>query len=327
MAKAYTDTGYTFITGLVRALETKLLKKDFFEKLIKSEAHQGLNLIRSTIYGEYVKSPEDSITEIIDNRRQWLFSFIHDYSLHKELELFPALEYDYHNCKTLLKEKIFDIKLSDNCVDYGTISKEEILLIFKNEDYHSLPYKMPDTIRKAVELYYELKDPVLIDLILDQEMNGHYMHLAQNLKSGLITEYYKSRTDCLNFQIASRLKGVIPEQIKEYLFLKGGFISPDGFLDRIGKPIDGLVTLALHKSMPHMASALKDFSSNKFALERAGDTILKEILTKSQFAIWGVDPLFAYSQSLIIEFKTLKIIYGALQSEADESWIRQRIST
>lgn len=326
MKNISSDSRYTFITGVIRAMERNLLGTDFYGKLIKSgSADNAYDILKTTVYGEWIFSDTDSMANLITGRRLWLFGFIEKYSFHREISSLIRLEYDYHNCRILLKEKIFEIQLSDNLLEYGTINRNEIINIFEREDYKSLPETMAIAVYESVKRYYDSKNPFVIDLILDRAMMNHHLAVSDSLNSSIVKEYFRVKADCINFQILSRLKNINYNNILDILFLAGGSVAEAEFIAYLDRSFEESALLAFRKNMTVMADAVKDFSSNPFAIERATDRILKSILYKAQFCIFGIDPLFSYSQRVIAELKYLQMIIAALRSGADASLAEKRI--
>jgi len=327
MKKAVTDMRYTFIIGVIRAMEARLLTTDFFSKLIKANSLEGAyDLLKGTEYSEFISSDIDSIENIMKGKNQWLFDFIEKYSFHHHISSLLRLEYDYHNCRILLKEKIFEIELSDNLLDYGTIDKKTIISIFEKEEYFLFSEIMERSLVDAVEKYYETKNSLVIDLILDRGLMMDLLKISENLNSPIIIDFYKGKIDCFNFQILSRLQGKVSKNIRDLLFMRGGSIEESQFIDLIESTLDDAISLAFRYDLSLIMEALKAFSSERFALEKATDTYLKSILHQTQYSIFGVEPFFAFGQYVNMELKNLQLIIGALKSGAEAEWIEKRIS-
>ncbi len=322
------DKQYIFITGLLRSFENSYLTSDIINKLIKSESiDTALSILNNTVYSEFVDlENSQNFKKIIQNRKDWLFAFIEKYSYIEELSELFKLEYDYHNIKTLLKEKIFNLQNIDAVVDNGTIDKKTIQEIIKEEKYNQLPDSLQQTVKLAIETYYNEKRSVFIDLILDQGLFNHLLNKTETISNSFIIKYYKLKIDIINVQTLFRVKKQkIDLSLKKLLFLEGGDIEIPTLQKLITESFENIEKYLKNTDLSNLSKAFNQENKDFSVIETASDEIIVNYLKDANYLIWGVEPLFAFSQILLIEFKTIGIVLNAKKANFDPEWIRKKI--
>ena len=322
------DKQYIFITGLLRSFENSYLTSDIINKLIQTESiDTALSILNNTVYSEFVDlENSQNFKKIIQNRKDWLFAFIEKYSYIEELSELFKLEYDYHNIKTLLKEKIFNLQNIDAVVDNGTIDKKTIQEIIKEEKYNQLPDTLQQTVKLAIETYYNEKRSVFIDLILDQGLFNHLLNKTETISNSFIIKYYKLKIDIINVQTAFRVKKQkIDLSLKKLLFLEGGNIEIPTLQKLITESFENIEKYLKNTDLLNLSKAFNQENKDSSVIETASDEIIVNYLKDANYLIWGVEPLFAFSQILLIEFKTIGIVLNAKKANFDPEWIRKKI--
>ena len=124
--------------GQIRAMETKLLGKPKINALLESASYSDCVVrLRDTGYGKYISASAG---------REWLKSAIEDLyaKMYRIVPIrcvvdIPAIKYDVHNLKCLIKGKLAVRDLSDMLIDAGTIPKGTLCGLFERNDFGAMP--------------------------------------------------------------------------------------------------------------------------------------------------------------------------------------------
>ena len=235
------------------------------------------------------------------------------------------LEYDYHNIKVLLKKRIFKLDNIDSLIDNGTISKEKIQNIFEKEEYNKLSPIMHKGIVTAINNYYLTKQSIVIDLIIDQTQFKELLFISKTISNPFVKKYYKLKIDLINIQTLFRIKEKsINNSIKKFIFLNDGTIEISLLLHLINEPIES-IQKTLKFNFPEISNILPKLDNNILEIENKSDEIFLNYLKKTDYLIMGIEPIFAYSQILLIELKTISKLLNAKKAKLDPDTIKEKI--
>ncbi len=329
MRQSKSDSKYLFITGAIRALEAKRITPEIINQLLKSEtSNEAVDFLKSTIYYDFSREHEDAsdITELIRWRRNWLLRFIEKYSFHKDVNAALRLKYDYHNIKTLLKGNILETDNNEMVLDTGIIEQNDIIQIFKDEDYGKLPAIMQNGIDDAVEAYYADKNLILIDLVIDRTMFLDILDRCQNLGSLLLYQHLALNIDLINIQTMLRSEDLAAgKAITKRLFIPGGSIEIS-YLNQISKnPMDHLTELTSRYNLDRLSRSISEYPDNPFAIEKACDDTLTGHIRQARYYIWGVEPVYAFGYAVELELKILGTILSGIEAGIEKELLKKRL--
>ena len=329
MAQYSNDHNYLFMTGVIRAFETKMIHAKWVDQLIRADSLNRLvELLRDTGYQDFLGSDDAPYTldQVLHLRRHWLFRFLDAHAPHQELSELLRLGYDYHNIKILLKERIFEQENAAALVDTGVIDKEQIRNIFSNEDYEALPLFMRKGVLESINTYYTSRHAILVDLIMDRTMYEDLLDRADKTQSRLIVEHVRMAIDLSNLQTAMRAEKMEQDAaFRENLFIPGGEIGLNTLWELLDQGVEGVTTVADEYGLNRISRAAAEYPANPFAIEREADNTLLDHLRPTRFMIGGVEPVFAFGFSIEIELKILGIIIGCKQAGMGPEWMRMRL--
>jgi len=323
------DSRYIFITGMVRALETKMVSSDIVSRLLEcNDSEMGMDILRNRIFGEFFRGNRDtsSYLELIRWRKEWLYSFIRKYVFHKEVNVLLRMKYDYHNLRVLIKDKIFEINNSDIVVDYGLIQRDDIISIIMSEDYPRLNYSMENSVYEAVDLWYTYGNLYLMDFAFDRHMFIDYITEAEKTGSEYIRGYISLKADLLNIQFLVRTMGQPDlEHAGARMFMPGGKIDIENLKALVNGPFHEIEHLAEEYDFRQLAAAIADLDNNPFAVERESENITTNYLRETQSMVSSVEPVFAFAKAVELELKILGMILYCLDSRVPWDLINKRL--
>jgi V/A-type H+-transporting ATPase subunit C len=329
--KSIPDSRYIFITGVIRALEVKRVRKDMIDQILRSGSLKaGMEILHESLYFEYIRmhGADEDLDGMLSWRRGEVFDFLSKYSTDDNVAALLRSAYDFHNIKVLLKNKIFDYDDISNLSIFGSFSREKITGIMRDEEYNSLHPDMKSGIYSAVELYFTLKNPLVIDAVLDKFMFRYQLNLSENFHRSWISDFYRLAVDLLNFRIVFRSKDFIniKSELKNIL-INGGNIPEEEFLgiiadsDTRGRG----VKIADKYGLSRLANGIDKIEEDLFQIEKECDNTLLDYIRTSDYFIWGPEPLVAYAFIVEMEIKVLGIVLSSFRSGFSEEWIRKRL--
>lgn len=309
------DSSFLFITGMVRALENRLLGRGNIEAMLRAESgDDAVNILKGTRYSALpvLNMEPFSADMLIKKVRGELFDFIDRYSMDTGAGCIFRLDYDYHNMKILLRRKIFSDGEGDLLSDLGTMSIESMTEIFEHEDYSSLPVFMRKAVSAAIEKYFSLKKTYIINPVFDRSLFAQLLDAAGSTGSALICNYIRRKIDAVNIMSLLRVKGKSGvEDYADYLFFDGGFIAAEMFRVGVKEPLKTLLEIAAKNDLHGVTAALSEKSNMLYAVERECRAMMMRELEAADFMITGIEPLFAYGSRADNELKNIGMILSS----------------
>ena len=329
MTQYNNDHRYAFMTGVIRACETKMITKELVDQLIRADSLTKIvELLRNTVYQDFLGNDDAShaLERVPHLRKDWLFRFLDAHAPHEELSELLRVGYDYHNIKILLKERIFEQENAAALVDMGTVNREKLMDVFTNENYETLPPFMYKGVVEAVDAYYATRHAILLDLTMDRNMFEDLLDRAKKVESRLLVEHFRMAIDLLNLQTALRAKEMSQETaIRESLFIPGGEIDLDILWALVDGGVKEVAAVAAEFGLDRISRAAAEVPANPFAIERESDNTLLDHLRPTRFLIWGVEPAFSFGFAVEMELKILGIIINCRRAGLSPEWIKKRL--
>ena len=175
MTKHRKDTDYLFLASRVRALERKLLTAPRIEQLLTAGDTAACSQLLSELGYEPIHD-EASLQASLKQQREAVFSDIARFMPEPELLDVFRLKYDYHNIKTLLKDRSGGRLLMDaGCISAADMERQYA----ESGNWQFLPKEMADAAREAADVLAETGNPQRSDFILDRAYFAQLRSLAQ----------------------------------------------------------------------------------------------------------------------------------------------------
>ena len=164
MTKQRKDTDYLFLASRVRALERKLLTAPRIEQLLTAGDMAACSQLLSELGYEPIHD-EASLQASLKQQREAVFSDIARFMPEPELLDVFRLKYDYHNIKTLLKDRSGGRLLMDaGCISAADMERQYA----ESGNWQFLPKEMADAAKEAGDVLAETGNPQRSDFILDR---------------------------------------------------------------------------------------------------------------------------------------------------------------
>jgi len=333
-------TDYSFISGQIRAQESKLLSQAQIDRMVGAEtADEAFGVMVESNYAEYI----DESTTVKDFHQiieQGLFET-------KEMILkgtnndqglwFLWLQYDVNNIKRALKAKLLEgADMLENFTDdngysrLGMIDESEINdVVFRGESHRRLPFVIHQAVRNAEKTYNDKQDFVYVEYAIDKALGSFFMDLRDNrIKQDnvFIKRLVRHWVDGINIKNLSRSLIIREELPVEESWLTGGNTA---YSDAV--KIKEIGQLMPYLSRTKYAKYLSEVSESDsvellYQIERATDKYFLEYLRWENL---GASPSLvipiSYFERRLHNSRVLKLIMYAKMSGLDSDTIYQQL--
>ena len=321
MTKHRKDTDYLFLASRVRALERKLLTAPRIEQLLTAGDVAACSQLLSELGYEPIHD-EASLQASLKQQREAVFSDIARFMPEPELLDVFRLKYDYHNIKTLLKDRSGGRLLMDaGCISAADMERQYA----ESGNWQFLPKEMADAAKEAADVLAETGNPQRSDFILDRAYFAQLRHLAQESRCAYLQEYIRAMIDAANLRSLVRTERLRtdPGFLRQVLF-DGGSVSVDTIVAHAGNG-----PAALYRTTPFRSAAEAGEEAVKggslTAFERACDNAVLLAAGKARSIPFGVEVVLGYLAAKEAEWTAVRIIMSGRMAGMTADAIRERL--
>ena len=321
MTKHRKDTDYLFLASRVRALERKLLTAPRIEQLLTAGDMAACSQLLSELGYEPIHD-EASLQACLKQQREAVFSDIARFMPEPELLDVFRLKYDYHNIKTLLKDRSGGRLLMDaGCISAADMERQYA----ESGNWQFLPKEMADAAKEAADVLAETGNAQRSDFILDRAYFAQLRRLAQESRCAYLQEYIRAMIDAANLRSLVRTERLHadPGFLRQVLF-DGGSVSADTIVAHAGNG-----PAALYRATPFRAAAEAGEEAVKggslTAFERACDNAVLLAAGKARSIPFGVEVVLGYLAAKEAEWTAVRIIMSGRMAGMTADAIRERL--
>lgn len=321
MTKHRKDTDYLFLASRVRALERKLLTAPRIEHLLTAGDMAACSQLLSELGYEPIHD-EASLQASLKHQREAVFSDIARFMPEPELLDVFRLKYDYHNIKTLLKDRSGGRLLMDaGCISAADMERQYA----ESGNWQFLPKEMADAAKEAADVLAETGNAQRSDFILDRAYFAQLRRLAQESRCAYLQEYIRAMIDAANLRSLVRTERLHtdPGFLRQVLF-DGGSVSADTIVAHAGNG-----PAALYRTTPFRAAAEAGEEAVKggslTAFERACDNAVLLAAGKARSIPFGVEVVLGYLAAKEAEWTAVRIIMSGRMAGMTADAIRERL--
>ena len=321
MTKHRKDTDYLFLASRVRALERKLLTAPRIEQLLTAGDVAACSQLLSELGYEPIHD-ETSLQVSLKQQREAVFSDIARFMPEPELLDVFRLKYDYHNIKTLLKDRSGGRLLMDaGCISAADMERQYA----ESGNWQFLPKEMADAAKEAADVLAETGNPQRSDFILDRAYFAQLRRLAQESRCAYLQEYIRAMIDAANLRSLVRTERLHadPGFLRQVLF-DGGSVSVDTIVAHAGNG-----PAALYRATPFRSAAEAGEEAVKggslTAFERACDNAVLLSAGKARSIPFGVEVVLGYLAAKEAEWTAVRIIMSGRMAGMTADAIRERL--
>lgn len=325
------DTVYAYSVGRVRALETRLLERSRFERMIDaSSADEALKVLSESDYANAISELSDvhAFETMLSEELKKTFALLSGIAPRPEEIKILALRFDIHNLKVLFKEKYLGIK-SDLLIDAGSLPVENLQYAVNEDYYRDLPPKIRDTAEKINEDFLLNRNPQVIDLLLDTVLFEQLMVSAEAMGSDFFKQLFIKQIDLINLKSLIRVKRMrFDRDFLKKVLLPQGSLGIDRLTANLDEPLESLINaLAMSEYADLAGEGLREWLENKTAsrLEKLSDDYISAYLKRGKWMAFGLEPLICYLWAKEIEIKNIRLVLVGKINKLPAEAIRERL--
>lgn len=315
---------YGFAVGRVRVLETKLLKRSHFERLLAAaDFDEQRRILSETAYGGYLENAtdvEDVETALNKVLRDLQVDFLGSANLPEPVVEFFRVSRDYDELRGLLKAEAYDIPASELLSGAGSVCVDDLSC-----------NRLPSALAEA---YARLRSRAsnedgdlqadMIDSAVDQELYSQIAELADASRSDFIREIGRIMVDVANTKVfaRTRLAELSASDASRHL-LSGGSIPRERFIALYRLPAEEaagrLATLSPLRGVD--PEALLD--PGRFDV--LADMVISRHLARARMVAVGPEPVVAYILMRRAEVTVLRTLLAGKLAGVCRDVLRTRL--
>ncbi|WP_437131129.1 V-type ATP synthase subunit C [Peptostreptococcus russellii] len=317
---------------MARVYEKRLLDKGKLDKMIDAkDADEAFKILLDSEYSKSTEGVEgvDDYELLLKNETSRAFGLGGEMLQDKRILEILSLKYDYHNLKTMVKEKVSGKNLEDLFIYSSENNPEKIRLQFESGHFTDTKSEFIKALRDAEEKYNETSDPQMIDISVDKAYFRHLKEIADSLEIELFSDYVSGSIDFYN--VSSMLRaikmGKNPNFLKEILF-EGGGISTAKLIELSRENFDRLATSLksekIGRALLDSAESYKETGSLS-VVDNEKDIYLRRLNSDSRFISFGPEPIFAYLVAKEKEISIVRLILVGKLNNIPSIKLRERL--
>lgn len=325
------DTRYAYAVARVRGMETRLLDRQWIERLLSETAEGALKALADSAYQNAVADvtrPED-IEPGLEKALADTLTTVSSMAPEPELIDLFRLRWDYRNAKSYLKASLLKIEDAELGVvsGVGTIDTGLLERAVADRDYSMLPHHLAEAAREAEDAFRDRGELSGVDHALDTALWRHTLSVARERGGEFLVDYFRTEIDLLNVRAFVRLKVAEKDRTDlETTFIPGGTLDRSFFEAALGEGMDSFARAVEYGPYGALTEVFRDWSRDRApALELACDNILLAMVESAATKPYSIEPLVAYILYRNIEIKLVRAAVLAKLDGLERSDIEARL--
>lgn len=304
---------YPYVNGQIKVIESKILGKNEFSKLIKTQKTDFMKTLIDLGYGSSGPSLESVINQELKNVK----NLLDEISPQKKYTDLFFLASDALNIKALIKRQVFGINHLNIFVDTGVIDEKALNKAIFEEDYSLLKKEHRKLLTNIIETVKDEDSPRVISAKID---NLVYQFIIDNLGFGVpaLKTYFEASIDFANLITYVRIKK-LGWSLDEFglMFLENGKIPQSVFEEMFNQTNDLQIRTLREYYDEKLSKILKEYYEvlNLNLLERRLDDLILKLVKEYQYDSFGIGPIIYYYLKKQAEAKNIRAIYASSEIE------------
>ena len=321
------DTRYAYAVARIRGLETRLLDRQWIERLLAEDADGALSVLADSAFQEAIADvdrPEDLEEGLVRALAETL-STVSALSPTPELIDLFRVRWDFRNLKSLIKASL--LNLGDEGVGpsgreiglttgVGTIDPVVLEKAVRDEDYVALPAVLADAARAAAEAFRDNGELAGVDREFTRAMWAHLLAVGTESGNEFLTGYFRTEIDTLNIRTFIRVKEAgLDRTDLVRAFVPGGTLDLSLLEAHLGEPVDAFARSLEYGRYGALAPLFREWKGERaHMLELACDNILLNYVEPARTIAYGIEPLVAFILTRQVE---IKLVRAAVTAKLD----------
>ncbi len=317
---------YGFAVGRVRVLETNLLTRTTYERLLDArDFDRQRRILADTVYADYLEgaTTPDEIEQGLDASLVDLYEdFLEHANLPEPIVAYFRTRHDFENLKARLKAEAQGIPVAELLTPLGSVSPE--FFVGPSDRLPSGVREADSRIRARLADESGTLPPDVVDTAVDREMFAALSDIARESGSGFVRHLACLEADAGNARafVRTRIRGV-PVAHLEPALVPGGSIPPSTFVTLYRLPFEeGVARLAALAPLTRIdPEAIADPARLDVAVEAL---IAREVRAHRVTSI-GPDPVVGYVLARRAEVTALRTIIMGTFARVPVEQLRERV--
>ncbi len=321
-------TRYGFAVGKVRVLETRILGRSSYERLLDAETFEEQRRILSdTLYGRYLEgvSTTEGVERALAEALDGFYLFLDEAALPPSVTRFFRIRYDFANLKAALKAKRFGVPLTGMLEDLGTIDAEAFSGSLSDlpKPFGSLATEMLET-GDGANGAEDVAIGADLDSAVDRAMFAELLEVAHASRSTFLKGLAALSVDIANAKTVLRARlAAMPVASVEGLLIEGGTLRVPKLLAAYQMQVPEL--LAMLGANANLASVGVSDASDLRRLDVVADNIVVNYLRTARAVSIGPEPVIAYVLAREAEIVALRTVLLGKLTHIDPAVVRERL--
>jgi len=314
MVRLSEDPAYGFAVGRVRALETALLDRARYERLIRTQTgEEFIAALAEAAYAKFLEGGSADVQQALDKAAGENHAFFSQYALDGWLLDLVRLPAAIRSLKTALKSRLSRNE-SELAIPAGFVTP-------------SFVSKAHSAVAAATASFDKDRDPAAVDMAMDRLMQELQLEIAST--SEFVLGYLGLHADIENLRTLVRLKAQPgggdrgdPKTDMEAAFLAGGTLALGDFVATLPEPWTAVVD-RFTKAPPYgigdetfrgyleQGTAAVADRHSFVRMERYGREIELRFLRQTRYATFGYEPLVTFFLLHENELRNLRQLHAA----------------
>jgi len=314
------NTQNAYLVSLLKSLRTEFLDSNDIERMIGAKGRdEAFNVLNDTAYAKHFSESKGAhdFDLVLNKSLLEVKDLILKIFSKKKILDFLWLKYDFLNIKSLIKAKLGKQKPTLNSL--GAVDVSDLQKVVLEDDKQKLPYNFNALIIDVLERYAMDEDAQDIDFYLDRAYLNLFIQEIRKVKSKALNNFLRREIDLFNVKTYFRFKD---KEIEEEAFIPDGLIPLEKFRIKDGeKLIESINDFHERALLKGLKSGVE--KEGVASLEREARKILLDIVSQMERRIMGIEPVFAFWQTKVLETKLIHRILTLKNAGVAEDMIHQ----
>ncbi len=322
---------YGFAVGRVRALETTLLDRVRYDRLVRAGGDSEFAaVLADTVYGRQMagEGGKRSLTEIFDQAACDNLDFFRRYCLDEWVLQVLLLRRNINGLKVLLKRQSAGELVDAGCLPGGGDWTKSRLRALADADPKAVPAEAWEAVVRLRRSGVRRDDPVEIDIVMDRLVQELSLKLAR--PSRFLSGYLAVHADVENLRTFIRVRELESErQVAERAFLPGGTIEPCWLTAMLGDERETVASrfrFSRYQRLVEEGGGEIAGRSSALRLERLAHEEELRYLLRARYLTFGYEPLVCYYLFRENELVNLRQLHAAREAGLDEATCRELVA-
>ncbi len=316
---------YGFAVGRVRVLQTRLLTRGTFERLLDADSFpEQKRILSETMYGAYLESAQnaDDVEMALDEAQKDLYAeFLERANLPKEIVRYFRTMHDFENVRAVLKAEALGIPVDEMLSDLGSVPAAA----YRGEK--ALPKRMQKVLEQVREHVTDDDGEIALDMldaVVDAEAAAAVLEIACDSKSKFMCDLAKIQIDLGNLKafVRARLREMPLEEAERY-FTDGGTVPVSVLTNGYRLPLEEVAKAIADR--PGLRGVDPEVIIDPARLDLVVNAALASMFANASRVAIGPEPVLAYVATRKSEMTMLRTLLIGKIAGVDVEVLRARM--